>query len=276
MNEVIIIVFEAIYPNLLVEALVNNPSIKITKIIKSGNLVGNKSFFKSLIYFFKKGSLFFLLSKGIELLLYYFSVIFIPQKKRTFKSLKEISLFYNIPVEISYDINNHFKSQESLKYQILFSISYWQRVHRKTLDLFRDSFNIHPAPLPEGKGLFPSFWLLLYPTKNNRCYQTVHRMAEKIDEGAIIAQGSEELHKHERSSTRYMLIATEIGCKILKQLKFHQILKPNFVAEHYISGVNTYYSFPSTKDVFSFWRKGNAFIRLLDIRDLIFKKHAES
>ena len=233
-------------------------------------MVGNKNLVDSLVFLLKKASLLILLIKAFELFIFYYASIFISRGKRAFKTLKELSEIYGVPIETSYDINRFFKSGDELSDVVLFSISYYQIVNKKTLALFRDAYNIHPAPLPEGMGLFPSFWLLLYPTESGRYYQTIHRMVEEIDGGIIVAQGSEKAPQGKRSSANYMSIVTKIGCTLLENLDFSNLEK-NTEVEHYISGKNTYYSYPKTKDVLLFWKKGNCPFHLSDIRQALYK-----
>lgn len=48
--------------------------------------------------------------------------------------------------------------------------------------------NLHNAPLPRYRGMLPNFWQMLHGEKES--VLTIHRMAEKLDKGDIIAQSA--------------------------------------------------------------------------------------
>jgi len=49
----------------------------------------------------------------------------------------------------------------------------------------RDAFNLHPGYLPYGRGYWPTYWAI---PDRSPAGATLHRMAAKVDRGAIVAQ----------------------------------------------------------------------------------------
>ncbi len=265
MTSVIIITYEEPYSNRLVEALLTNPTCRVLKIVKGGNLVGNKTFFGSIAFLLRKASLLMLAAKFFEMMVFYAAAAFVPEAKRKFRRLREMSCTFKVPVEVSYDINRFFGDGEHLKDVCLFSIGYYQIVDGRTLSLFKAAFNIHPAPLPEGRGLFPSFWLLLHPTETGRYYQTIHKMVEDVDKGCVVAQLSTEAPPGTRTSMGYMSLVTDLGCRMLQSLDLSRLGNDQPVAR-YVPGKETVYSYPRTMDVVRFLARGCRFFNWADVR----------
>ncbi|CAL7963073.1 hypothetical protein GAMM_40152 [Gammaproteobacteria bacterium] len=257
MKKVIVLTYEGIYSTPLIEGLIKNSQYKVVRIIKSGTLYGNKSHLRALFFLLKKTSIFFLGAKFFEMVLSKVYMFLIKKKNRPFKTVKELSTDYSIPFDITNDINLYFK--EDYKDTILFSVYFNQVVSQSTLDKFHGAYNIHPAPLPEGRGLFSQFWLLI--GKATIYYQTIHHMTGKIDSGEVIMQKSCLVKPTDNiSMADYMNKVTILGIDMMKNIDFSKKY-----CEGYKSGRYSYNSFPKTKDVINFWKLGCRFFYLSDI-----------
>src|SRR6266487_374268 len=75
---------------------------------------------------------------------------------------------------------------EALKPDVLLSTLFNQILRPPALKVARHSYNLHPAPLPHGRGVSPTFWLLA----RGECEAGVtwHEMTPRVDVGTIAAQ----------------------------------------------------------------------------------------
>lgn len=115
--------------------------------------------------------------------------------------------------------------------------------------------NIHSAPLPRYRGMFPSFWALYNDEAETAV--TVHYMTSKLDDGDIIRQEPVvippgiSLEGLIRTSKR---AGVEVLLKALADIEAGAVRrKPNDPAEA------TYFSFPTREDARRFRAKGKRF-----------------
>lgn len=65
------------------------------------------------------------------------------------------------------------------------SVHYPQILRASLLHGYSRAYNLHPGYLPWGRGYYPVFWALW---ENTPAGATLHEMAERVDEGALVAQ----------------------------------------------------------------------------------------
>lgn len=257
-KQVLIVTYEGIYSLPLVEAFLNNPNAEVVRILRSGTIFGNKTGLDGMRYLLRKSSLLFIVPKFFETILCMLYTL-LPQGKRPFKTLDELGKIYGVPVETIGDVNQY--PHENFKGMVLFS-SYFNQVFKPhILGLYEKTYNIHPAPLPAGRGLFSQFWLLLNPYHTQRYYQTIHEMTAEIDAGTIIKQRSVEATIHRPSMADYMNKVTILGIPMMREFDF------TAQADIHRETVGSYNSFPRAKDVLKFWRKGCRFLTVRDVRN---------
>src|SRR5258708_1788363 len=116
----------------------------------------------------------------------------------------------------------------------------------------RGCVNIHHAPLPRFKGMMPTFWQMFHGEKSVGV--TVHFMAAKVDEGAVLLQETmqiktgETLHELIQRSKRH-----GAGCmaRVLHQLESNtEVPKP------LDNSKGTYFTFPTIAEIREFRRRG--------------------
>jgi len=259
MKKVVLVTYEGIYSLPLVEAFLNNKNVSVVKILKSGSIYANLKGFRGVWFLLKRSSLLFIVPKFFENILFIIYCFFVPSASRPFKTLAELEQEYQIPVEVVDDVNKYDHCQH--EGTVLFSSYFNQIFTEKTLSNYSQAFNIHPAPLPVGRGLFSQFWLLLKPYCEKKYYQTIHRMTSKIDDGEVVMQQSVAASKTPASMADYMNKVTVLGIDMMKNFDvdidgdFH---RPN---------ESSYNSFPKAGNVLDFWCKGLSFIRYSDIRN---------
>jgi methionyl-tRNA formyltransferase len=113
--------------------------------------------------------------------------------------------------------------------------------------------NIHHAPLPRFKGMMPTFWQLYHGEKSVGV--TIHYMAAKVDEGAILLQESlavepgEVLDRLIRRSKRH---GAHAMARVLKDLETGKA-----VARPMDQSGSTYFTFPTKTEIREFYRRGH-------------------
>lgn len=259
MKKIVLVVYEGIYSLPLVEACLNNKNIEVVKILKSGTIYAEKTGVQGISFLLRKSSLLFLIPKFFEGVLFFLYKNFFSTKNRPFKTLCELEKEYGVPVEVIGDINAYSHKQH--EGMVLFSSYFNQVFSAKTLSYYSDTYNIHPAPLPEGRGLFSQFWLLLKPYQSGKYYQTIHKVTDKIDAGEVIKQQSVEATLVSPSMADYMNKVTVLGVDMMLNFDFLQSTDIHTPASH------SYNSFPQARDVLSFWRKGLRFVRVRDVKN---------
>ncbi|MGZ3774638.1 MAG: hypothetical protein ACXVCN_13020 [Bdellovibrio sp.] len=259
MKKVVVVTYEGIYSLPLVEALLNNKNIEVVKILKSGTIYAEKTGIEGILFLLKKSSLFFLVPKFFENILFIFYKIFIPVNRRPFKTLTELGMKYGVPVETVGDINKY--PHEQYRGFTLFSSYFNQIFSKKTLSHYGDAYNIHPAPIPVGRGLFCQFWLLLNPYQGEKYYQTIHRVTDKIDAGEVVKQESVHINTAKQSMADYMNKVTVLGIDMMLNFDFQT------QANVHQPVSASYYSFPRARDVLRFWWRGLRFMRVSDVKN---------
>ncbi len=112
--------------------------------------------------------------------------------------------------------------------------------------------NIHNAPLPDYRGMMPSFWQMFHG--EGQTVATIHEMVEEIDKGRIVYQKRTTI---ERGMTLDALIKKTRKVDALALLKVLHMFKQGRVKYHSLSRIKgSYFSFPSRRDVVEFKRRG--------------------
>lgn len=112
--------------------------------------------------------------------------------------------------------------------------------------------NIHHAPLPRYKGMMPTFWQLYQGEKSVGL--TIHRMTEKLDDGAPLlqeqlpVQKNESLHQLIRRSKRS---AAHALARVLEGIASNTLVTGSAIQEK-----GTYFTFPTLHEIREFRRRG--------------------
>ena len=170
-------------------------------------------------------------------------------------SLPELAKSRGIPYQRIGNPNaeEHFASIAATAPEVLISVACPFLLKPKLLDLPpRVALNIHHAPLPRYKGMMPTFWQMYHGEKSAGI--TIHTMAEEIDGGRVVFQGSipviagETMHSLIRRSKRQGAHAMQ---SVLRQ--YAQGVDPaplELVAE------SSYFTFPTAAEMRIFRQRG--------------------
>jgi len=116
--------------------------------------------------------------------------------------------------------------------------------------------NFHNAPLPKYKGMMPNFWQMLH----NEPYSilTVHEMVRKLDNGRIIYRDKTPITKD--MTLEELIIASKIK-SVSALYKVIEMFENNEVRYLEINNQEeSYFTFPTKKDIAEFKRKGKRII----------------
>ena len=116
----------------------------------------------------------------------------------------------------------------------------------------KGAINIHHAPLPEYKGMMPTFWQMYHG--ETTVGLTIHHMVAKIDEGQILFQGRQAILPGEsldhliRRSKRH---GAHCMAQVLRGITDGSIRPPSI---DNTSG--SYFTFPTAAEIREFHRRG--------------------
>jgi methionyl-tRNA formyltransferase len=169
-------------------------------------------------------------------------------------SLKQLARAYGIDVFERNDLNSQSCRELLQQYDpdLLISIAAPIIFKEDLIKLPRlDCINVHNAPLPNYKGMLPSFWQLYYGEKNSGI--TVHKIDKGIDTGDIIRQESIPIDDHE--TLHDLIVKTKkMGAKIIQEvIEDFRVGKINYTR---MKGKGSYFTFPTRKDVLEFRKRG--------------------
>jgi len=166
---------------------------------------------------------------------------------------------YSIPIYRIKNINNpnSLSLIKGLEPDLLVSVFFNRFLGKKLLRISRNCINIHPACLPDYKGVSPIFWALA----NDESYTcvTVHYIDECIDRGKIICQQKIPISPNDTEHCLYFKCCkagTSLLLKALIDVKSRGV-KP-------LDNNNTessYFSLPTKQAVCQFRKNGRKFFR---------------
>jgi methionyl-tRNA formyltransferase len=170
-------------------------------------------------------------------------------------SLREVARRSRIPFRRIENPNSpaHFQEIAAHEPHVLVSVACPFVLKRAVLDIPSvAALNIHHAPLPRYKGMMPTFWQMYHGERTVGL--TIHTMAEKLDEGAILLQESvavmqgENMHNLIRRSKS---IGGEAMVKLLRQFAEGSSPQPRET-----SGESSYFTFPNATEMRIFKERG--------------------
>ena len=174
-------------------------------------------------------------------------------------SVADVARRHGIPVYCPENINAPaFLTvlSQDIRPDLIVSVAASQVFKKDILALPRyGCINVHTAPLPRYRGMFPTFWVLLNGEKETAV--TVHYMTERLDDGDIIRQepvpilAGDTLESLIRRTKR---IGAEVLLQALEDIEQDRVVrKPNEVSQA------TYFGFPTREDAQHFRALGRRF-----------------
>ena len=162
-------------------------------------------------------------------------------------------------MDVDYRIINDSNSAEFIEHiiklapDLIISYSAPQVIKKELLNIPKHGIiNVHGSLLPNYRGCLPSFWYLYNEEKVGGA--TVHYMSEKIDDGAIIKQGSVDI-----SNCKTMFMLMEKTKKLGGELMTSAILDIQNGQVEMLENDTTkggYYTWPTKAQAKEFLKKG--------------------
>ena len=259
--KITIFTVDHLYANLVVKELVNKFPDEIQAVVVSGVILSNKSLLSSLIKYFTTSGLYYFLAQSIKLEIYSFLSRVVRDKRSKFYSFKnqlqenKITLFHEVNVNSTSFMN--FLNRQ--KPDLIVSVFFNQILSPELLNLPKKGvINIHPAYLPNYKGVSPVFWALT----NNEKYSgvSVHFIDKGIDTGGIIARKKILISKSDGEDSLYLRLAREgagLLIRVINDIRKGRVTRIN-------NSKGSYYSLPTSKAVRKFKKQGRNFFNLME------------
>jgi methionyl-tRNA formyltransferase len=173
-------------------------------------------------------------------------------------TIKQLARAYGLGVIEQSDLNSRVFQQVIRQYDPDLFISVASPVIFKE-DLIEipklECINIHNAPLPRYRGMFPSFWQLYHG--ETEAGITIHRINSGIDTGDIITQHYLTIEPDETLNDLIVKTKRE-GAKLM--IETIEAFRKGRVQYKKMKGEGSYFSFPTRKDVREFKRRGKKII----------------
>lgn len=253
-----------IYSNRVIKALIDEFGNKIILIVESGKLLNNKSYISSLFRYWKTSGSYYVFAQAIKLEIYkllskFYSLIFSNDTKKKFYSYKTLANKHKIPRRKIANINDEatIKFFKRKKPDLFVSVFFNQLIKPENISIpIRGVINIHPAYLPDYKGVSPVFWALVNGEKFSGV--TIHYVDNSFDTGKIIAREKVVIDKKDSEDSLYWksaLAGVPLLISTIQELKKGKIRTfPN------IGG--RYFSLPTKQAIGEFKRKKRSFFNL--------------
>jgi len=262
---IIILTFNYIYSNKILKDLISKHGEDIKLIIEPSSLLKGKTQMEGVFHYLKVSGLYYTLIRGAKLSLYLILSriysIFGKNINNKFFSYRKLARIKKIKMSRFTDIN--FKQVviriKKLKPDLIISAFFTQIIKKEIINIpALGVINIHPAFLPNYKGVSPIFWSLL----NGEKYVgiSVHYIDEGIDTGRIINRRKIKITRLDTEDTLYWKCVEE-GEKLL-EAAISNIRKKRVKTLPNTGG--KYYSFPTSKAVNRFRAKGKSFVNFKD------------
>lgn len=202
---------------------------------------------------------------GMRYLLYLWTATGLAERLAPLDSVQARAKTDGIPLHVSRDINDPGGRAfvERCQPQLLVSAFFNQRIAPRVLQVpSAGAVNIHPALLPELKGVDPVFFACLRGVAPLGV--TLHRMVHELDAGAVLAQAKVDVGARD-SVLAITARLFERGVELLLDRLDAILAGDPGVAQQ---GTGSYDSWPSSGQIASLHRAGGVLVRAADLRSV--------
>lgn len=263
--KIVILTVHHVYSNKLVKDLIEAFPGEINLIIEPTEQLRNKTNFQAVLYYIKTAGLAYVFFQTTKLIIYRFlaniSPFFSKDPTNKFYSYHELAKSKNIPVLKLPDINSNEASRVLKKYKpdIIASVLFSQIIKPSVIALAKKKvINIHPAHLPDYKGISPIFWALLNGEKTSGI--SVHLINEGIDTGKIICRKKVKILDTDTEDALYWRCVDKGSLLLINSI--NKIRKGRLKTLANKGG--RYFSFPTKSAVKKYLAQGRNFYNLFD------------
>lgn len=263
--KIIILTVDQIYANYVIKKIISEYKGEINLILVSGKSHLNSSFIKYLRNYLNSAGWYYFFVQSIKLELYRLVSLLVglveSLKENKFFPYKSLLKNYNIDEKQILNINDTqlLNKLKKLKPDLIVSIFFNQIIKDPLINLPKHGIiNLHPAYLPDYKGVSPIFWAMVNKEKTSGI--TVHYIDSGIDTGGLIKRAKIAITKTDTEDSIYWKCA-KVGSELLIDA-INQI-KTGEVKSRALKG-GRYYSIPTKKAINKFRKNGRTFFNLKD------------
>jgi folate-dependent phosphoribosylglycinamide formyltransferase PurN len=238
--------------------LTADPRVQVAGVVLSSRVFGKRNGWLSGVWALYRRS-------GLRYLLYLWTATGLAERLAPLESVQARAKTDGIPLHVSRDINDSpsLAFVERCGSQLLVSAFFNQRIAPEVLRLpSAGSVNIHPALLPELKGVDPVFFARLRGVAPLGV--TLHRMVHELDAGPVLAQAKVDVGANDSVLAITARLFERGADLLLDRLDTILAGDPGVVQQ----GVGSYDAWPSPAQVARFHRAGGTLVRVADLRCL--------
>lgn len=262
---IVIFTLDHVYSNQILKGLISKYAEEIKLIIEPSSQLKGRTKLGGVFYYLKVSGLYYVLIQGTKLSLYFIlSTIYSFFGKNIdnkFYSYHKLARLSKIKIKRFADINSKKAVAEikKVKPDLIISVLFSHIIRKEIINTPPlGVINIHPAFLPNYKGVSPIFWSLL--NREKYVGVSVHYIDEGIDTGRIIYRKKIEITRLDTEDTLYWKCVGE-GEKLL-EVAISDIRKKR--VKTLTNSGGKYYSFPTLKAVNQFRKMGKSFVKFKD------------
>jgi len=263
---VLLTVQDHIYANLIVKRLIDEGKGELTAIVESSVLLHKKSFSKAIWEYLRISGAHYVAAQAIKqesfkILSFLYGLFRIQKPSSLFFSYRGMAKKQGIPIYVTKDINapDSLEMVKRLKPDLLVSVFFNQIMGKRLLRLARNCINIHPALLPDYKGVSPVFWALA--NSEPSAGVTIHFVDGGIDTGDILYQKVVPISPDDTEHSLYLKCCEAGTPLLLKALNALESGNANCLAN---GAAGSYFSLPTKEAVRQFRKAGRRFFRVLN------------
>lgn len=261
--KIVIFTVDHIYANKVIKDLVAAFGSEIKLIAESETLLPKKSKLQALRKYLKISGFYYVFTQMIKLEIYKCLSILTTAfsfKNSKFYSYRPTVKKFKTKLTTIKDVNEQefIRKLNNINPDLIISVYFNQIISEEVIDIPKKGIvNIHPAYLPDYKGISPVFWSLA----NSEKYAgvTVHYIDKGVDTGNIIEREKIKIEKDDTEDSLYWRIC-EIGSPLL--IRAVDKIRAGRVQLVENKG-GRYFSLP-TEDAVRKYRKSRAFFNLKD------------
>lgn len=264
--KIVILTVEHLYSNKVIKDLLNAYPNDIRLIIEPTEQLRGKTAFQAVLHYLKIAGLYYVFYQSFRLILYKIISLFYgfvgQNVENKFFPYKKLVKKLGTKTQRVSDINSKesISLLREIKPDIIISALFSQIIKREVINIPKlGVINLHPAYLPNYKGINPTFWAMANGEKYSGA--TIHYIDNDIDTGPIIERIKILIDQSDTEDKLYWK-CVNLGSKLLIKSIAKIYQKKDTTIKN--SG-GSYFSFPTKKAVKRFQKLKRKFYNFADL-----------
>ncbi len=263
--KIILFTLNQVYANKLVKDLIREFGSNIKLIVEPKSQLKNISTFQILRKYLGTSGAYYTTHQSLKLLIYkIISKFYTPfgSINNRFVSYKRVAKKEGVRLATIDDVNSKAFTQKLKKFKpdIIVSVLFSQILKENILKIpKKGTINIHPAFLPNYKGISPIFWSLVNKEKYSGV--SIHYINQGIDTGPIIKRKKIKISAKDTEDSLYWKCANAGSKMLIDSIKEIDRSKLKLIKNE----KGSYFSFPTTVAVSKYRKLGRRFYHFFDL-----------